>query len=92
MDSNSTRPFAATDSEAYADPSASSGTSPPRSNSEPPGGGTVADPEGWSRSDAERFIEALAGSANAQVTFQTFHDSIKGGGGCILHGTLNGRS
>lgn len=72
MDSTNSGPFTTTDSEAHSDPSTSSGSSPPDLN----------------RDDAERFLAALAGSAHAEVTFQSFHDSRKGTGACILHGSL----
>lgn len=73
MDSRNPRPFAATDAEAYSDPSASSGTSPPAPD----------------RDDAEKFIAALAGSVDAKVTFQTFHETNKAKGGAnIFHGSL----
>lgn len=43
------------------------------------------------RRDAERFIEALAGSADATVTFQTFPDNRANTGtyARVLHGTLS---
>jgi hypothetical protein len=40
------------------------------------------------RAEAERFIATLAGSADAVVTFQAFHDAEKGRLKRVLHGSL----
>jgi hypothetical protein len=38
--------------------------------------------------EANSFISKLSGQKDSKETFQVFHDSIKGGGSYILHGTL----